>query len=416
MLHRPERVNAQAAGDERDKFREKFTAQSPWDQSSRDLPCRQFIFGKSYLLGSVSTVIAEGGVGKTSLVITEAVAMVTGRNLLGVQPKWKCGVRALYWNGEEPREEIERHVHAICILDGIDLHELTPKPGGSGLLIASGHDVPICIANAGRSGLAFDNAVINEIEEFIIANEIEVAIFDPFVSMHAVSENDNAAINGVIGVLKQLATRCGISIMVVHHTRKPLHGGTVEHTVADARGASALIDAVRDARVLNAMSEAEGRRARVKNHRMYFRADNGKSNYAPPAEATTWYQIVPVTLPNGDDWEADVGEPDQPGDSVGVVTLWRFPQVFDGVTADHMRRVREIARAGDHRADPQAENWIGNVVAEVLDLEPSDKNDRTRIRAILKAWIANGVLKVVQRRDETRRERSFVEPGEWSDG
>ena len=199
----------------------------------------------------------------------------------------------------------------------------------------------------------------------------------------------------MVRLLAGLAADLNIAILIVHHTRKPLNGSTLEATVADARGASALIDAVRSARVLNRMSEAEGRQAKVDNFRSYFRADNGKANYAAPASAARWYRIATVTLPNRGPFDDD---DDGDGDSIGVVTSWRFPQPFDNVTPDHMRKVRAMAAEGSYRADPQSPDWIGGAVAEVHDLDVD--SDKARIKALLKAWLAEGVLKAVKRQDE----------------
>ncbi len=68
---------------------------------------------------------------------------------------------------------------------------------------------------------------------------------------------------------------------------------------------------------------------------------------------------------------------------------------------------------GSYRADPQSDNWIGHAVAEVLDLDSDDKDDRKRIRAILKTWIKNAVLREVDRKDDKRMTRTFIEPGDW---
>ena len=80
----------------------------------------------------------------------------------------------------------------------------------------------------------------------------------------------------------------------------------------DSRGAVAIINAVRSARVLNTMSKAEADKAGVDevDRRLYFRIDRGKANMAPPA-AASWYKFESIDLPNGD--------------SVGVATSWNHP-------------------------------------------------------------------------------------------
>lgn len=48
------------------------------------LPRRDFVYGKYLIRKFVSATIAPGGVGKSSLVVTEALSMVSGKALLGV--------------------------------------------------------------------------------------------------------------------------------------------------------------------------------------------------------------------------------------------------------------------------------------------------------------------------------------------
>jgi RecA-family ATPase len=60
----------------------------------------------------VSATVAPGGLGKSSLVLAEAVTMASGRELLGVKsPK---PLRVWYVNLEDPREAIERRA-SVCI-------------------------------------------------------------------------------------------------------------------------------------------------------------------------------------------------------------------------------------------------------------------------------------------------------------
>ena len=74
--------------------------------------------------------------------------------------------------------------------------------------------------------------------------------------------------------------------MPTHHARKRYQNADIE--IQDTRGAGAVIGAVRSARVLNRMKEGEATKAGVTEHKRYFRCDNGKANYAPPAEHSTW--------------------------------------------------------------------------------------------------------------------------------
>jgi hypothetical protein len=57
--------------------------------------------------------------------------------------------------------------------------------------------------------------------------------------------------------------------------------------------------------------------ARIGRKFRAFRVDNGKANLAPPAESSTWREIVSVSLGNARGAIA--------GDSVGVVIPWTWP-------------------------------------------------------------------------------------------
>ena len=165
---------------------DQIIAHADWGEAC-DLPRRQFIYGHHLLLGTVSALIADGGIGKTTLALTEAVALATGRDLLGEQPKMAEGV--LYWNGEEPREEIKRRVHAICQQHGIDPKELTPRRAQYGALMTL--DMPLCLVRYGVHGLEFDSATFDRLADYIREHGITVLILDPFVACHQVPENEN---------------------------------------------------------------------------------------------------------------------------------------------------------------------------------------------------------------------------------
>ena len=87
-----------------------------------EIPPREWLYGRHYIRHFVSTTIAPGGVGKSALAITEALAMATGRPLLGVQPLKR--LRVAYWNGEDPLEETERRVVAAIICSA----DQSPRP------------------------------------------------------------------------------------------------------------------------------------------------------------------------------------------------------------------------------------------------------------------------------------------------
>jgi len=340
----------------------------------------------------MSTTVAPGGLGKSSLALAEGVAIASGHDLLGIIPKES--VRVWIWNGEDPAEETERRIAALC-----HHHEISPDELTGRLFIDSGRTMPIKIAAMSGAKVAVASESVDAICATIEANKIGVLIIDPFISCHGVPENDNGAIDAVAKVWAQIADRCNISIELVHHVRKPAQGQH-ELTIDDARGGSALVNAARSGRVLNRMSTAEAAQASIDDRRSYFRADSGKANLAPASRAT-WFHLVPVMLPNGD--------------SVAAVTSWAMPGAMDKVTTAHMQQIRSKVRDTEYRKDSRSPDWVGTAVAALLGLDPDAA--KPKLKEILKVWFSNGVLATERRRDNaTRKDREFVVPGDWNEG
>lgn len=135
-----------------------------WREPS-EIPPRQWLYGRSYIRRIVTATVAPGGLGKSSLAIAESLALVTGRNLLGVTPCERVNV--WYWNGEDPREEIARRIAALCQYFNIGRSELEGR-----LFVDSGHDLPIKIAEMNGARFAVAEDVVNEISDALQANKI----------------------------------------------------------------------------------------------------------------------------------------------------------------------------------------------------------------------------------------------------
>ena len=338
-------------------------------------------------------MVAPGGVGKSSLALVEAVAMASGRNLLGIEPLKP--LKVWYVNLEDPREEIERRVAAICLHFCIGQKEI------DGRLFFDGRETEIILASQTKSGAIVAMPAAEALTAAL--GGFDVLILDPFVSAHRVAENDNMAIDAVAKTLGRIAGGAGISIQLLHHVRK---SNGAEITAEDGRGASALIAAARSVRVLNPMSKEEAETAGVgENGRFFFRAGIGKANLTPPPTKATWFKLENVALGNGS------GGPIDDQDYIGVTTSWQLPDAFAGVTVSDLARVQAHVAEGRWRANSQATDWVGYSVAETLGLDASNKAHRAKIKAMLKQWIANGALFVADGEDAKRNKRSFVEVG-----
>lgn len=353
------------------------------------IPPRKWLYGKHLIRKFVSLDIAPGGLGKSSVKIVEALAMTSGQPLLGKEIH-SGPLRVWLYNLEDPAEEIERRIHAAALHYGI-----TPEDTVDRLFVDSGRDQPICVAEETPNGAMIVRPVVEEVIAELRRRRIDVLSVDPFVSSHAVNENDNRAIDMVAKEWSRIADACDCAINLVHHVRK-MNGAEV--TAESSRGAVSLIGAARSVVVFNRMSKEEAKSAGIPpaERGFYFRTENDKANLAPP-ESADWFRMNNVDLPNGD--------------SVGVACPWQWPDAFDGISTADLYKAQLAIDAGDFGESIQASDWAGYAVADALGLDR--ENDKYRIKAMLKTWTENSALRVEKRPVPKGRERPFLVVGDW---
>jgi hypothetical protein len=355
-------------------------------EAPESIPPRQWLYGKRLLRQIVSATVAPGGIGKTSLTVADALAMASGKALLGIMPPQP--LRVWIWNLEEPRGEMQRQIAAT-----MKRYDLRPEDIGDRLFVDT---VPLVVATTTREKAMVLTPVIDALVAELKRRQIDVLIIDPFVSCHELSENDNKHMDLVVKAWKRVAEAANCAIELVHHTRK----GESEITAESSRGGGAFVDTCRNVRVINRMSKEEAANLGITNHRLYFRTFSDKANKVPPADQSDWFKLESVDLCNGPPGESD---------SIGVPHCWKWPDALAGMTAEDFDKVAAVVRGGTWRESVQAKMWVGRAVAKALGMNVDNRKDKTRISGMLKVWLAAGSLVVVERPDEHREARLFVE-------
>lgn len=337
------------------------------------IPRRAWLFGNHYIRQTCSATVAPGGFGKTTLQLYEAVEMVA------------VGFKVWYLSGEDPRVELDRRIAAHCHEHSVDLKML-----GGQLFVDDAASFPMFIAKARNGAVSFDERSLDDFEQAIIADRIDAVIIDPFISFHGVPENDNNSIDAVVKRLAAIAQRTNCAIELSHHVRKSMRGQNFSLTIDDARGGSAIINAVRSGRIINRMNNDEAERAKIPSEQKdsYVRVDIGKANMRPPDKAK-WFRLIGVHLPNGD--------------FVQALVPWKFPGLMDELSVEDTEAIRELVRSRSFRADSRSDNWLGVEVAKRLKLNPEVKADILKIQRIIGVWLRNGVFKKKEMRDPDSR-------------
>ena len=362
-----------------------------------EIPPRPWVYGRWFLRGTITGVVAPGGVGKSTMIAGTALALAVGRPLLG-KDIWGGPKRVWIWNLEDDLDELSRSIQAAAKHFGVPPKEIEGR-----LYVDSGMEgASLCTATE-EDGFKLLTPIYDALRDELLARSIDVLVVDPFVSSHEVEENANSKIDKIAKAWGRVAKAANCVIVLVHHTSK---AGSGEVTAMSARGAVSLINACRSTLVLNRMDKDRAEQLGIGDdeRRRYFAVEDDKHNRAP-AEKADWYRLASVDLGNGD--------ADDPSDSVGVAEPWTAPNPFDDLTVGHLVAVQNAVAAGDWKEHHPANDWVGNEVARVLGLDESDKAAKARIKALLKVWIAEGALKVVEKQDKNRQWKKFVEVGRW---
>ncbi len=98
-----------------------------------------------------------------------------------------------------------------------------------------------------------------------------------------------------------------------------------------------------------------------------------------------------------------------------MVVRWEWPNPLAGMTGKDFEKVAAVIRSGKWRADVRATAWVGLAVAQALGLSVQVKKDKAKIKGILQIWLAAGSIMIIERPDDHRQLRQFVEVADPED-
>jgi RecA-family ATPase len=354
-------------------------------------PPRAWLLGNIFARTFMSSLLADGAVGKTSLRLAQLLSLALGRSLTGEHVFQRC--RVLVISLDDNRQELERRVLALLLHYGIDRAEIKgwlflSAPGGTRGKIMT----------VDRKGNATIGPLAGIIEDAIIRRKVDIVSIDPFVKSHKIEENNNSGIDEIVQVLTDLAIKHNIALDAPHHTSK----GTPDPGNANrGRGASSMKDAARLVYTLTPMSADEAKAFDVseEDRRFFVRMDSGKVNIAP-ARLAKWFKLIGVRLDNGNDLYPN-------GDEVQVVEPWTPPETWAAMDMPLLNQILDKLDAGlpdgsRYSTAPRAETRAAWQV--VLDLAPSKTEPQAR--DMIKTWVRNGVLYVEEYDDPVRRSKA----------
>jgi hypothetical protein len=251
----------------------------------------------------ITVIAAPGGVGKSTLAIGISTCLATGKQLLG-EKIWGKNLTALYINGEDPYEELERRVHAFGLKHNVAEQELDR------LIVYGNDDGEAQMLNLLRTqdkmSVVDENGIAHLqrlIEEFCP----DLVVIDPLVNFcGGANINDNSVMGVVMRALKSLATKFDCSIMIVAHTKK---GSDLNNQEA-VSGAATIVNLARRTITTIPMTLEEGKELAIlpSERWRYFKVVTAKTNMSPKTDDAPWYELASVTLPNAEPPEYPHGD------------------------------------------------------------------------------------------------------------
>jgi RecA-family ATPase len=233
-------------------------------------PPRAWLLGNIFARKFMSSLLGEGGVGKTAVRYAQLLSLAIGRSITGDYVFQRC--RVLIVSLEDDADELRRRILAVALHHGIDrallkgwLFLSAPGAGGGKLMTLD------------KRGQLARGALADKLEAVITARKIDIVSIDPFVKTHSVDENANSAIDDVVQVLTDLGAKYDIAVDAPHHISKgPADPGNANR----GRGASAMKDAARLVYTLMPMSieDAEDFGVSEEQRRQLIRMGSGKVN------------------------------------------------------------------------------------------------------------------------------------------
>jgi AAA domain/Toprim-like len=351
-----------------------------WDagDDEADPPPRGWLLGNIFCRQFVSSLIADGGVGKTALRLLQLLSLAIGRALTGEFVFVRC--RVLIISLEDNADELRRRLKAAMLHFGIQRSELkgwlylaSLRASDGKLMVLDEHGRPVAGPLAAK------------LAHTVESRKIDIVSIDPFIKSHSVEENGNSVIDVVMQMLANMADQFDIAIDVPHHAAKgPADPGNANR----GRGASSMKDGARLVYTLTPMSPEEGQAFGLAEEarRLLIRMDSAKVNITPPMAEAKWFRLVGVDIGNASELYPH-------GDQVQTVEPWTPPDAFAGMGNLTLNLILNDIEAGmpDGNRYSDAPKVVDRAAWRVIVKHCPDK-DEAAARQIIKAWTKSGLL------------------------
>ena len=186
-----------------------------------------FLINGFLLASEIHLLVSDGGVGKTTLALAIATSVASGRELFECEAfKVNTPGPVLIISEEDGLGVLQNRLQAIVRGHGYGWEHVLSRVH----LIAQ--------EGASLDDPAWRAHIVSEIERI----GARLVILDPWAELTLAEENSNTDAKPLVRFLREITTKTGASVLVLHHAAKPADGKSKIHRV---RGATALAAAAR---------------------------------------------------------------------------------------------------------------------------------------------------------------------------
>lgn len=195
--------------------------------------------------GVVALLVAEGGVGKTTLVLKLCIALALGSRFLGYEVQ-RC--RVLYVGIEDPPEMLRFRLWELFRAElrriardlGVEVNEarlIQRMVDNLAVVSLVGEQFHVIETTRGQVS---QHAILDDV--IPLMSDYDFIAIDPMARLHGGNENDNAVGTALVNAIERVVNETGTTALIPHHTGKSV---STEDSGYGARGASAISDAAR---------------------------------------------------------------------------------------------------------------------------------------------------------------------------
>jgi hypothetical protein len=299
-------------------------------------PPRAWAYGSFLMYQATSGVAAPPGVGKTTFSFQIAIAFGLDLNFGPWSPVPGGGGRVWLFNGEEPREELDRRFLAACIEMGVESAEAARR-----VAYNSGLDERLTLVRLDPRGETVRSPDVDLIKARIRASGFKLFIVDPLIEIHAVKE-DTEGFHAIGAALREIAHDCDCAVLFFHHTPKAANADTAAGDMNAMRGGGPIVGVARFIATMFSMTtkDAEEYGVPARERLRYVRFDDAKANMAMMSAEPQWWAKLGVSIDNAHGV--------RPADNIGVL---RFERLRAEPDPTSMQQVIKAATERENRLD-----------------------------------------------------------------